>query len=185
MSDGGLDGFTRGTRTEEGTSALNLVPDPRILEGAPYSTGKGSARRAPGRGLTCSVPTKLWPRRRASSWASMTTLMAFSVKRCWRGGDGGRVQKVRVVRLAVPRWFFFPSRGLDRGRFRVASTRATRSDARIHARDECTHTQGTMTSSQFRVRTVEWTIGAGLTGAHLEHGLGDETTATAGATSQP
>ena len=185
MSDGGLDGFTRGTRTEEGTSALNLVPDPRILEGAPYPTGKGSARRAPGRGLTCSVPTKLWPRRRASSWASMTTLMAFSVKRCWRGGGGGRVQKVRAVRLAVPRWFFFPSRGLDRGRFRVASTRATRSDARIHARDECTHTQGTMTSSQFRVRTVEWTIGAGLTGAHLEHGLGDETTATAGATSQP
>jgi len=32
--------------------------------------------------LTCSVPTKLWPRRRASSCASITTLMAFSVKRC-------------------------------------------------------------------------------------------------------
>jgi hypothetical protein len=29
----------------------------------------------------CSVPTKLWPRRRASSCASMTTLIAFSVKR--------------------------------------------------------------------------------------------------------
>lgn len=29
----------------------------------------------------CSVPTKLWPSRRDSSWASMTTLMAFSVKR--------------------------------------------------------------------------------------------------------
>ena len=132
--------------------------------GHPIQPGKGCARRAPGRGLTCSVPTKLWPRRRASSWASMTTLMAFSVKRCWRGGGGGRVQKVRAVRLAVPRWFFFPSRGLDRGRFRVASTRATRSDARIHARDGCTHTQGTMFSNRFRVRTVEWTIGVGLTG---------------------
>ena len=37
---------------------------------------------------TCSVPTKLWPRRRASSCASITTLMAFSVKRCV-GGRGG------------------------------------------------------------------------------------------------
>jgi hypothetical protein len=27
------------------------------------------------------VPTKLCPKRRASSWASMITLMAFSVKR--------------------------------------------------------------------------------------------------------
>ena len=29
----------------------------------------------------CSVPTKLCPRRRASSWATMMTLMAFSVNR--------------------------------------------------------------------------------------------------------
>ncbi len=29
----------------------------------------------------CSVPTKLCPSLRASSWASMMTLMAFSVKR--------------------------------------------------------------------------------------------------------
>mmetsp|Transcript_6129 Transcript_6129/g.15614 ORF Transcript_6129/g.15614 Transcript_6129/m.15614 type:complete len:207 (-) Transcript_6129:45-665(-) len=31
--------------------------------------------------MICSVPTKLWPRRRASSCASITTLIAFSVKR--------------------------------------------------------------------------------------------------------
>ena len=27
----------------------------------------------------CSVPTKLWPNRRASSWANMTTLMACRI----------------------------------------------------------------------------------------------------------
>ena len=27
----------------------------------------------------CSVPTKLWPSRRASSWANMTTLMACTM----------------------------------------------------------------------------------------------------------
>ena len=113
-------------RGQEGTSALNLVPDPAILEGAPYPTGNGSARRAPGRGLTCSVPTKLWPRRRASSWASMTTLMAFSVKRCWRGGGGGRVQKVRVVRLVVPRWFFFSRLGGSTGVASASRRRARR-----------------------------------------------------------
>ena len=52
-----------------------------------------TAVRREGRGArprTCSVPTKLWPRRRASSCASITTLMAFSVKRCVGGGEGVR-----------------------------------------------------------------------------------------------
>jgi hypothetical protein len=95
------------------------------------------------------------------------------------------VKKVRagsVSRLA----FFIPVSWARRGgRFRVASRRATRSIARVRARDGWKDTKGTMFSRRCRVRPVGRRIGAGLSGAHLEHGLGDETTATAGATSQP
>jgi hypothetical protein len=61
--------------------------------------------------LTCSVPTKLWPNRLASSCASMTTLMAFSVKRCVRDKTTAPLSRqstssdivVRVSRLRVAR----------------------------------------------------------------------------------
>ena len=45
----------------------------------------------------CSVPTKLWPSRLASSWASMITLMAFSVNRSNMGvSQGTSTQPIRI-----------------------------------------------------------------------------------------
>jgi hypothetical protein len=77
--EGNFDGHKTGAAADD---LLDL--DAGVLEVDPIDLSTLAATPVPSPikpSRICSVPTKLWPRRRASSWASMITLMAFSVNR--------------------------------------------------------------------------------------------------------